>query len=78
MKEMADTWAGAGGDAKTSYLATFDALVSTTEVLFFAAFMVPLRRYDSARRKSATGRSGARHRSRSRVSAALALKVADG
>ena len=39
MKEMADTWAGAEGDAKASYLATFDALVSTTEVLFFAAFM---------------------------------------
>jgi len=39
MKEMADTWAGAEGNTKTSYLAAFDALVSTTEVLFFAAFL---------------------------------------
>ena len=39
MKAMADTWAGAEGNAKASYLAAFDALVSTTEVLFFVAFL---------------------------------------
>ena len=39
MKDMADNWAAAQGDTKASYLAAFDALVSTTEVLFFVAFL---------------------------------------
>ncbi len=38
-KELADSWADASGDAKQSYVASFDAANNLTDDLFFAAFL---------------------------------------
>ena len=39
MKEMADAWVGATPEAKQSYIAAFDASRTSTEDLFFGAFL---------------------------------------
>jgi hypothetical protein len=39
MKEIADTWGTSQDAAQSAYLASFHGLRSTTEVLFFAAFL---------------------------------------